>query len=101
MRPHVGASCSFSSLPFEVGDESLDRGGVLGGAGAGALEVVEGGASVQQRVADPAGVCEQDGNVVTSLSSAVGILSRLMVSDSLLIVMEGLWGISGLAVNDT
>ena len=39
---------------FEAGDEVPGSGGVLGGAGAGALEVMEGGAGVMQGVSGTA-----------------------------------------------
>jgi len=67
----VGAPCTnpFANymqealLPFEEGDEVPGFGGALGGAEADALEVVEGGAGVEQRVASPAAVREQEDDV--------------------------------------
>ena len=75
-------------------------GGVLGGAGAGALEVVEGGAGVVQGVAGPAVVLEEEGDVVAGLPGAVGVAAGLLVLDGLLVVVQGLAGVPGLTVDD-
>ncbi len=72
----------------------------MGGAGAGALEVVEGGAGVVQRVAGPPGASEEDGDVVAGQPGAVGVAPGLLVRDGLLVVVQGLPGVPGRVVDE-
>ena len=61
----------------------------MGGAGAGALEVVQRGAGVEQRVAGAAVGLEEEGDVVAGLPGAVDVAAGLLVPDGLLVVVQG------------
>src|SRR5439155_22500550 len=83
---------------FEAGDEVLGTGGFLGGAGAGALVVVQGGAGVVQGVAWASVASEEECDVVASLPGRVDIAAGLLEFDGLLVVVQGATGVPGLEV---
>ena len=81
-------------------DELLGLGCFGGGARAGLPVVVQGGARVVQRVADPAVTREGDGDGLASLSGSVDISPCFLVLDGLLIVAQRLAGVPGPSEDD-
>ena len=93
-------SASSLAVLLEVGDEVPDLGGFLGGAGAGALVVVEGGAGVLQRVLPGRPALEGGGRCCSGLPGAVDVPPGFIVRDGLLEVVQGLPGVPGIAIDD-
>jgi hypothetical protein len=62
---------------------------------------VQGGAGVLQGVARAAGGLEEDGDVVAGLPGPVGVAAGYFVPEGLLVVVQRLPGVPGLAVDDT
>src|SRR5580700_832615 len=94
-------TCQVSAAAlFQIGDELLGAGRLGGGAGPGLLVVVQGGARVVQRVADPAVSGEEERDVVASQPGGVGVPPGFAVLDGLLGVAERLAGVPGAPVDE-
>ena len=88
------------AAPLQAGDELLGVGCVGVGAGSGLLEVVQGGAGIQEGVTDPAGTGQEQRDVVAGLPRSVDFSASFVVPEGLLVVAQRLAGVTGPAVDD-
>ena len=85
---------------FQVGDEPPCPLGGVDGAGPGLLEVVQGGASIKQGVADPADPGEDQPDVEAGLPGPVDVSPSFFMPNGLLKVAQRLAGVTGPHIDD-
>jgi hypothetical protein len=64
------------------------------------LVVVQGGAGIQQGVADPASIFQEQGDVVAGLPGSLDVAPGFVLLEGLLVVAHRLAGVTGPAVDD-